>query len=73
MHAPTPTTWQAMECILQYLKGISSYGLSINTSNDLSLLYYTDADWASCHDDKRSTSGYCTFLGPNLISWASSR
>ena len=57
MHAPTPTTWQAMECILQYLKGISSYGLSINTSNDLSLLYYTDANWASCHDDKRTTVG----------------
>ena len=68
MHVPTLTHWQAMKHILRYLKGTSSYGLSINTSNDLSLRCYIDADWASCLDDKRNTNGYCTFLSPNLIS-----
>nr|GEU98379.1 hypothetical protein [Tanacetum cinerariifolium] len=30
-------------------------------------LGYTDADWAGCPSSHRSTSGYCVFLGDNLL------
>jgi hypothetical protein len=34
---------------------------------------YTDADWAGCIDDRRSTSGATFYLGECLVSWLSKK
>ena len=70
MHSPTTTHWQAVKRILLYLKSTSSYGISLQSSTNLSLTCYTDFDWAGCPDDRKSTSALFFFLGPNLISWS---
>nr|XP_040246192.1 uncharacterized mitochondrial protein AtMg00810-like [Aegilops tauschii subsp. strangulata] len=48
-------------------------GLSLQASSSMDLTAYSDADWAGCPDTRRSTSGYCVYLGPSLISWSSKR
>jgi len=55
------------------VKGTLSFGLHISTGPVDSLIAYTDADWAGCPDSRRSTSGYCVFLGDTLVSWSSKR
>jgi hypothetical protein len=34
---------------------------------------YCDADWAGDREDRRSTTGYCTFVGGNLVTWKSKK
>ncbi|GKA03032.1 ribonuclease H-like domain-containing protein [Tanacetum coccineum] len=37
------------------------------------ILRYVHTDWAGCPVTRRSTSGYCVFLGDNLLSWSAKR
>nr|GFC80798.1 putative copia-type protein [Tanacetum cinerariifolium] len=34
---------------------------------------FTDADWAGNKSDRRSTSGYFTLVGGNLVTWRSKK
>nr|CAN62726.1 hypothetical protein VITISV_018786 [Vitis vinifera] len=59
MHNPGEQHMNAVMRILRYLKN--------------SIEVYTDDDWASVVDDRRSTSGYFTFVGGNLVTWKSKK
>jgi hypothetical protein len=73
MHDPRESHLTAMKRIMRYLRGTPDYGLLLLRSRSTDLAIYTDADWASCPDTRRSTSGYAVFLGDNLVSWSAKR
>ncbi|XP_057471979.1 uncharacterized mitochondrial protein AtMg00810-like [Actinidia eriantha] len=59
--------------ILRYVKGTIFHGLHYSSHSSLTLRAYSDADWAGDPTDRRSTTGYCFFLGDSLISWRSKK
>ena len=67
LHAPTTAHFLAAKRILRYLKYTHNMVLSIRKSPSMLLSCFSDADWAGCSDDRRSTGGFAVFLGPNLI------
>ncbi|KAJ4755932.1 polyprotein [Rhynchospora pubera] len=73
MHSPNLNQWTAVKRVLRYLCGTMQQGLLIHHNSDHSLHAYTDSDWAGCPIDRRSTSGYCIFLGKNIISWSAKK
>jgi histone deacetylase 1/2 len=73
MHAPRDTHWGLVKRLLRYLRGTIDHGLVLRGGSSTDIAAYSDADWAGCPDTRRSTSGYCIFLGSSLISWSSKR
>ncbi|PKU72574.1 putative mitochondrial protein [Dendrobium catenatum] len=68
MHCPQQSDFKLLKRLLRYLKGTLYFGIPI-TATDLQLHAYSDSDWAGDPADRKSTTGYCAFLGSNLISW----
>ena len=66
--SPLDTHWRVEKRILRYLSGTIDYGIQITKSSGI-ISAFSDSDWATDLDDRRSTSGYCTYFGRNLISW----
>ncbi|GFZ05457.1 hypothetical protein Acr_17g0010290 [Actinidia rufa] len=73
MSAPRSTHYAAALRILRYVKGTIFHGLHFSSHSSLILCAYLDADWAGDPTDRRSTTGYCFFLGDSLISWRSKK
>ena len=70
LHAPTIVHWTAVKRILRYLQGSVETGLRLCKSSSTAVSAFSDADWAGCPDDRRSTGGFEVSLGSNLISWS---
>jgi histone deacetylase 1/2 len=68
LHAPTTVHWTAAKRILRYVSHTLSFGLTFMKSRSTLVSAFSDADWAGCVDDRRSTGGFAVFYGPNLIS-----
>ncbi|GKC02973.1 ribonuclease H-like domain-containing protein [Tanacetum coccineum] len=73
MHDPREPHLNAMKRVIRYLRGTTDLELQLLRSTTSQLIAYSDADWAGCPTTNRSTSGYCVFLGDNLLTWSSKR
>ena len=73
MSSPTVNHWAAVEYILCYLKEAPGRGILYKKHRHARIECLLDADWARSKEDRRSTSGYCVFVGGNLVSWKSKK
>ena len=58
---------------MKYIKGSPGKGLLYGHSNHSKVICSSYADWAGSPSNRRSTFGYCVFIGDNLISWKSKK
>jgi len=73
MHCPSKDHMDAVVRILRYLKSAPGKGIMFSKNDHLDVEGYTDADWAGNLADRKSTSGYFTFVGGNLVTWRSKK
>ena len=73
MHCPQIQHMEAVMRIIRYLKGTSNRGVLFENNGNLDLMAYTDAGWAGDKDSRKSTSGYFTLVGGNLVTWRSKK
>nr|GEV82742.1 putative ribonuclease H-like domain-containing protein [Tanacetum cinerariifolium] len=57
----------------RYLKGTPGDEVLFKANGHLETQVYTDADWAGDKGNRRSTSGYFTLVGGNLVTWRSKK
>jgi len=68
MSKPTRSHLAAAMRVLKYLKGHPGHGLFFPYDSQIQLTGFSDADWGTCIDSRRSITGYCFFIGSYLIS-----
>jgi hypothetical protein len=55
------------------VKDTIGFGITFQPSTSTLLNAFSDADWAGCLDDRRSTGGFAIFIVPNLVSWSAQK
>jgi hypothetical protein len=67
---PGSDHWCALEHVMRYLRGTSTYGLHY-TGYPTILEGYSDSNWISDTDGINATSGYIFTIGGAIVSWRS--
>lgn len=70
-HDPRDIHLNVVHKVLRYLKGTVGQGIFYPADTNFDLRGFSDADWGTCTDDRRSVTAYCMFIGESLLSWRS--
>ena len=73
MQNPGPAHWKAAKYVLRYLNGTRATGIRYQKQQDEELHGYSDSDFASDVDTRKSTSGYCFIHSGGCVSWRSKK
>lgn len=73
MHSPYTKHLEATYQILKYLKSTPGKSLLFQKTTQQTIEAYTNADWPGSVIDRRPTSGYCTCIQGNMITWQSKK
>jgi hypothetical protein len=71
--SPRSSHRTAVQRVFRYLKHTPEFGIWYSASLSLDLVGFSDADFAGCGIDRKSTSGTCHFLGSSLVCWSSQK
>ncbi|KAL6337931.1 hypothetical protein AAG906_005396 [Vitis piasezkii] len=70
---PKESHLSVIKRILRYLKRTMNISLWYPKGDNFELIGFSDADFAGCRVERKSTSGTCHFLGHSLVSWHSKK
>lgn len=70
---PGPKHWEGVKHVLRYLKGTVNYCLFYKKTKDDRITGYSDADWNSSDDNRKSITGFLFTAAGGAISWASKK
>jgi hypothetical protein len=73
LHSATTIHLTAVKRILWFLKNTLGMGLQIRQSSSTMVSTFSNADWAECTDDRKSTGSFAVFLVLSLISWCAKK
>lgn len=73
MHSPKLSHMVAATRVVRYLKKSPGLGILLSLDCDSTLTAFSDADWASCPNTRRSVTGYLIKFGSSPISWKSKK
>lgn len=65
--------WKAVKRIFRYLKGTMNLKIRYKHKDISDFCVYSDADWGSDQDKRRSCSGFAVIFSGGVISWRSKR
>lgn len=68
MQQPRDSHWNALKHTLHYVHSTCGQRSILNATNQLTMQAFSDSDWGSCLDSRRSVIGYILLLQKSLIS-----
>ena len=70
---PKVSHLNAVKRIIKYVARTHDYELFYSKESNLSLVGFSDSNWAGNADDRKSTTGGCFYVGANLVAWKSKK